>query len=282
MKSLGVIGSLALDRLPGSPPRVGGGPFYAAKALRALGRPATIAARCGTADREALLGSLVALGVPARCLAGRVTTAFSFSYDGEERQMSVDAVGDGWTPEDARGWVARTLDRVDWVHVAPLLRSDFPAATLAELARGRRLSFDGQGLVRRSQTGPLELDREFDPELLRHLSILKLSEEEARALVGDVEPVALRVLGVREVVVTLGSRGSLVVVDGAAEHVAASGVRDAPDPTGAGDAFAAGYLAARSSGHAPAASARRASALVASLLVPRGARPRRRFRSARS
>jgi sugar/nucleoside kinase (ribokinase family) len=38
------------------------------------------------------------------------------------------------------------------------------------------------------------------------------------------------------------------------------------DPTGAGDAFAAAYLVSRSTGHAPTAAARRATALVAGLL----------------
>jgi len=41
------------------------------------------------------------------------------------------------------------------------------------------------------------------------------------------------------------------------------------DPTGAGDAFAAAYLVSRSTGHAPAAAARRATALVTGLLARR-------------
>jgi hypothetical protein len=43
-------------------------------------------------------------------------------------------------PADLRRARAR-----DWVHVGALARSDFPAETLAALARDRRLSFDGQG-----------------------------------------------------------------------------------------------------------------------------------------
>ena len=41
------------------------------------------------------------------------------------------------------------------------------------------------------------------------------------------------------------------------------------DPTGAGDAFGVSYLAARADGHAPASAARRATALVAALLLGR-------------
>jgi sugar/nucleoside kinase (ribokinase family) len=41
------------------------------------------------------------------------------------------------------------------------------------------------------------------------------------------------------------------------------------DPTGSGDAFAAGYLAARSVGVAPLAAARQATAVVGTLLAAR-------------
>jgi sugar/nucleoside kinase (ribokinase family) len=146
-----------------------------------------------------------------------------------------------------------------WVHVAPLLRSDFPAETVAALARGRRVSFDGQGLVRAPELGPLQLDADFDRDILRHLQVLKLAEEEAE-VVGD--PTAL---GVREVLVTHGARGVTVYVRGRAEHVPAGRIGGA-DPTGAGDGFAAVYLASRLDGHAPAAAARRATAVVARLL----------------
>ena len=101
------------------------------------------------------------------------------------------------------------------------------------------------------------------------MSILKLAEEEARVLLGEPDEASLRSLGVPEVLVTLGSRGSLVLADGRLTRVPAQAVGGAVDPTGAGDAFSAAYLVARSSGHAPAAAARRATALVAGLLARR-------------
>jgi sugar/nucleoside kinase (ribokinase family) len=271
VKPVGIVGNLSRDLLPGEPPRPGGAPIYAARTLRALGRPGAIACKCSTADRPELLPKLAALGVPVRCIAGRATTTFSMEYDGDERQMAVDVVGDSWTPDEAIGWVARALDRVEWVHVAPLLRSDFPVETIERLARGRRLLLDGQGLVRVPETGPLRLDDDFDPDLLRSVAILKLAEEEARTLVGEeLEPSALMALGVREVIVTLGSRGSLVVAGGQAERVSATPIRGGvADSTGAGDGFAIAYLVARSSGHSPSAAARRASTVVAELLSGR-------------
>src|SRR5438309_7852214 len=126
-------------------------------------------------------------------MTGTATASFSFRYENEHRLMEVDHVGDAWTPEDVAA-----LPPGAWVHVAPLLRSDFPAETLRALARGRRLSLDGQGLVRVGETGPLQLDTNFDPALLEHVQILKLAEEEAE-VVGAVDR-----LGVPEILVTYG------------------------------------------------------------------------------
>ena len=105
----------------------------------------------------------------------------------------------------------------------------------------------------------MELDADYDPELLRSVSILKISDEEAELLVDGYDERALGRLGVPEVVVTLGSRGCIVYADGVAELVRAHAVQSA-DPTGAGDAFATAYLAARSGGAAHPR--RRAGALV--------------------
>src|SRR5919201_882547 len=177
MPSLAVVGNLSLDRVDGGPPRPGGAPFHAARALRALGSRALVAAKCAEADRRALLPPLIGLGLPVLWRAGASTASFSFRYEGDRREMTVDALGDPWTPDDVRGLDSR------WVHVGALARSDFPAGTLAAIAG--RVSLDGQGLVRPERTGPLELDADFDPQVLRHVSVLKLAEEEARTLVGE-------------------------------------------------------------------------------------------------
>ena len=268
MQPVALVGSLSLDRVAGAPPRIGGGAFYGARAFRAVGRRGRILTSCAAPDRSRLLPRLAATGVPVSWRDSAQTPSFSFSYDGDRRTMSIDVLGDPWLPEHVR---LPQLGRVEWVHVAPLVRSEFPLETLSELARGRRVSFDGQGLVRPARIGPLELDAEFDVDVLRRVSILKLAEEEAHVVLGgEVTRRGLRDLGVLEVVVTLGERGSLVYAEGRLESVRARPIA-APDPTGAGDAFAVAYLAGRSEGAAPVGAARRATAVVAALLSGRAA-----------
>ena len=256
MPRLALVGNLSRDVVDGGPPRIGGGAFYAARAWRALGARATIFTRCGPDERNEYSRRLISVGLPVVMLPGTATTAFSFYYVDSVRVMTVEHTGDAWTPADAR-----QITPGAWVHVAPLLRSEFPVDTLAALARGRRLSFDGQGLVRVAQEGPLQLDGNFDREMLRHLQILKLAEEEAE-VIGGVDR-----LGVPELLVTYGPKGSRVYYKGRWETVGAWPV--ASDPTGCGDAFSAGYLAGRARGLAPVSAARRATALVSAMLLRR-------------
>ncbi|TML44520.1 MAG: hypothetical protein E6G19_08430 [Actinobacteria bacterium] len=229
-----VVGNLSLDLVDGAPPRVGGPPYYAARALAALGAPALVRAKSAEADRPRVLRPLEALGLRVEWRLGETTATYAFSYDDDQRAMEV--------------------------------RGEFPAQTLAALAEaGTRLSFDGQGLVRPARLGPLVLEPEPELSLLRHLSVLKLSEEEAVALVGDLDERSLSGLGVPEVVVTLGSRGCLLVTEHRLVEVPADPLE--VDPTGAGDAFAAAYLEERSRGVEPRRAAERATQLVHDLLA---------------
>jgi sugar/nucleoside kinase (ribokinase family) len=264
MRPLAVIGHLSRDVVDGGEPRIGGAPWYATRALRLLERRATIVGKCGEADRRRYAARLAAQGLPTIVVGSGETTSFSISYTGQgSRQMRVEAIGEPWRPRELAG-----LRDAAWVHVAPLLRSDFPEPTLAALARERRILLDGQGLVRVPEVGPLRLDADFDPAVLRHLTVLKLAEEEARVLAGGIEPEALAALGVPEILLTLGDEGSLVLADGRVHRIPSRPVH-ARDPTGAGDGFAAAYVAARAEGHIPVSAARRATSLVADLLSGR-------------
>ncbi len=207
VRDVAVVGSLASDVVADGAPRVGGAPFYAAAALRLLGRPSLVVTRCAERDRSALLPPLVAQGAPVEWHPSERTFRYRFSYDGGTRTMAVEETAEPWLPGP---WLD-DLRRCEAVHVGALAQGEFPDETLAALARGRRLSLDGQGLVRAAGAGPLRLEPLEDRSLLRHVSILKLAEEEAVVLAGGTDPDALAALGVPEVVLTRGEAGAVIV-----------------------------------------------------------------------
>ena len=267
MPRLAVIGNVARDRVDGGAPQPGGCPTFAALAFLMLEREGQILTRFADSDRGLFEAHLLSLGVPVTTLGARSTSAFALDYHGETRSMRVDAVGDPWTPAD----VAALDPDVRWVHVAPLLRSDFPPETLAALsASGRRVSFDGQGLVRAPRLGPLTADDDFDPAMLPPLSVLKLAEDEAQVVAGGrFDETHAAKLGVPEVLLTLGSAGAILYLQGNEEGIPVTGPVLDVQATGAGDVFMVSYVAARSDGEDPAAAAHLAAETVAKMLEER-------------
>jgi sugar/nucleoside kinase (ribokinase family) len=258
VRLLGVVGLVSLDRVDGSLPRLGGAPYYAARALRLLGHPAVIATKLAVEDSGR---GLHALGVPVVSRPAARTIAFRIENAGDQRRMELETPGEPWTPEEAKGWLAETFAQADWLHAGALTRDDFSAETLALLGRGRTLSLDGQALVRPSKAGEIILDSHYDPSVLEHVDILKLSQAEAETLGLSYDERSLGSLGVREVVVTLGRNGSVVYAEGIAEHIPAL-APELVDPTGAGDSFMAAYLSYRRRRHGAPSAARLASEIV--------------------
>jgi sugar/nucleoside kinase (ribokinase family) len=263
---IAVVGHTTVDHVDGSAPRSGGVPLYAARALRQLGVPGRICTRCAETD-EQLLAPIRATGLEVAWRAEPVTPAFRLRYRGGAREIEIAALGEPWSPSDVDGWLGPSLRGVRWVHAGALWRGDFPPETLAALAAGgRQVALDGQGLVRRAALGPVEADGDVDGAALEHVRLLHLSEREAAVLGLAVSARSLSSLGVPEVIVTLGEDGAAVCAAGRLERVQARPVRDA-DPTGAGDAFTAAYVASRDAGHEPLAAARRATDAVRALLA---------------
>jgi sugar/nucleoside kinase (ribokinase family) len=260
---LAVMGNLSRDVVAGTDPRPGGGVFWSTRALARIGTEAAISASCSAADRELLLPPLEALGLPVAWHESSATTAYSFHYEGDRRIMWLDAVGDPWTPEQATA----AAGEASWVNVCALTRTDFSAATLAALAsEGRSLLVDLQGLVRTPRIGPLHTDEHIG-DVLRHVDVLKLNDEEAETLVGSAEPERLQELGVPEVILTVGSRGAWIVTPTLLEHIPAVPIDEIVDPTGAGDTYSVVYLVHRARGAEPVEAARIASEAVSAMLA---------------
>ena len=128
-----------------------------------------------------------------------------------------------------------------------------PPSTLALLAeRGHRVAYDGQGLVRADRLGPLVVDRHYPPELLRHLSVLKLAEDEAVIVAdGAFDESTAKRLGVPEILVTYGSEGCDIYTEDTVVRVPAAWRVEGVQTTGAGDMFTSCYVANRAAGADP-------------------------------
>jgi sugar/nucleoside kinase (ribokinase family) len=216
MTEIATLGHVSRDVVEGGEPRPGGGVFWSTRALARLGVDARVHASCSAEHRSELVPPLEAFGLPVAWHESSTTTAYRFHYEGDSRIMWQDAVGDPWPPERA----VEAAGEATWIDVCALTRTDFPPETLAALAAdARRLLVDAQGLVRTATVGLLRTDEHIG-DVLRHIDVLKLNDEEAETLVGSAEPEGLRALGVPEVILTVGSHGASAVT--VAELLAAS------------------------------------------------------------
>jgi 2-dehydro-3-deoxygluconokinase len=168
------------------------------------------------------------------------------------------------------------LDRLRWDDVALVHVSGITAA-LSDSCLGLL-----RAVLRRPRTAPVSFDLNWrpalwhdrDPSVLRDLAdaadIVLAGSDEARAVWGTGDPAELRALlpGPATLVVKHGAYGATAVEDG--DTTFQPGLRvDVVEPVGAGDAFAAGYLAAHLAGDPPARRLRAGHLQAASALLTR-------------
>lgn len=136
-------------------------------------------------------------------------------------------------------------------------RAKIVALAQAVRARGGDVAFDGNYRPRGWPSA--EAARAAFEALAPHISIALPTREDETAVFGDIDPHAIaarwRAAGVREVVVKMGPDGALVSTGDDLFEVPTEVVRPV-DTSGAGDAFDAGYLAARLGGATPQDAAR--------------------------
>ncbi|MCF2518157.1 PfkB family carbohydrate kinase [Dyadobacter sp. CY351] len=138
-------------------------------------------------------------------------------------------------------------------HLGPLLSDDITVDLLKSLAAKGMVSLDIQGYLRYVKDQKvLYKDWADKKEALPHVSILKANEFEMEVVTGtsDVRKGAayLADLGVKEVIITLGSKGSLIYVDNDFFRIPAYKPTAIVDATGCGDTYMAGYLSKRIQG----------------------------------
>jgi 2-dehydro-3-deoxygluconokinase len=165
--------------------------------------------------------------------------------------------------------------------LAPEARERFRAALLAARARGGKVAFDSnfRPALWPDRAAAREILMGFLPAVTHALPTF----DDEQALFGDTDSAAtLRRYadaGVPEIVVKRGPQGCTLRVDGNARDVPVPAPITPVDTTAAGDAFNAGYLAARLTGATPERAARAGHGLAGAVIqhpgaiIPRAATP---------
>lgn len=140
-----------------------------------------------------------------------------------------------------------------YFHLGTLLADDFPLDAIKLLSTKGIVSVDAQGYLRKVEGQKVvATDWPDKLEALRHIDILKVNEHEGEVLAGTADPLSmaktLSQWGVKEVIVTLGSNGSLIYAEDTPHYIPAYVPGKVVDATGCGDTYMTGYLYMRSRG----------------------------------
>ena len=139
-------------------------------------------------------------------------------------------------------------------HLGTLLVDDFSPEVVEYLATKGRVCVDVQGYLREVRNQRVyAVDWADKLRVLKHTDILKVNEYEIDVLTDGERDLRrgaklISSWGVREVLVTLGSYGSLIYADDRFYEIPCYAPQQVVDATGCGDTYAAGYLYARALG----------------------------------
>lgn len=224
---------------------LGGAPTYAGLALVALRKNVGVVSKVGADFLEKFppLYSKLGLDTEGILVAGEYTTTFENTYDeAGNREQVCRHVAAKIAPDD----IPRAYQDAKGFYVSPIA-DEVTAGVLKSIKRdGNTVMLDPQGLFRKiSNGGKVEIrPREDLEDFLKHVDIVKIGREEARALKGGDRKIleSLREMGPKIAILTRGEKACTVLSDDEFSEVESLKV-DARDVTGAGDVFGAAFLA---------------------------------------
>ena len=253
MKDICCIGHITKDKI--ITPRhtvymAGGTSFYFSYAFSHL--PQNVSFQLVTKLGESEMQSVEDMrkaGIDVQVYPSRHTVYFENKY-GENQNDRTQCVLERADPF--------TIDEMQEVnagvyHLGSLLSDDFSADVVKYLSTKGRISIDAQGYLREVRGEKVyPIDWTEKREILAHTDIIKVNEHEMEVITGFNDPraAALRLAewGVKEVCVTLGSEGSIILADGKFYDIPAYEPKEIVDATGCGDTYSAGYLWCRAQG----------------------------------
>ena len=266
MKDICCIGHITKDKIV-TPNRTvymaGGTSFYFSYAINQLPKDVTfsLVTAMDPTEKEPVEKMLKA-GIDVSMNASRNTVFFENIYgeNQNERKQRVLAKADPFTIQQLEHVDAKVF------HLGSLLADDFPTEVVEYLSSKGRVSIDVQGYLREVRDEKVyPIDWKEKLKVLKHTYYLKVNETEMETITGlkDAHEAAklIHAWGVTEVIITLGSEGSLVYVDDKFYEIPAYPPHEVVDATGCGDTYSAGYLYKRLQGATPTEAGKFAAAM---------------------
>lgn len=266
MKDICCIGHITKDKIV-TPNRTvymaGGTSFYFSYAINQLPKDVTfsLVTAMDPTEKEPVEKMLKA-GIDVSMNTSRNTVFFENIYgeNQNERKQRVLAKADPFTIQQLEHVDAKVF------HLGSLLADDFPTEVVEYLSSKGRVSIDVQGYLREVRDEKVyPIDWKEKLKVLKHTYYLKVNETEMETITGlkDAHEAAklIHAWGVTEVIITLGSEGSLVYVDDKFYEIPAYPPHEVVDATGCGDTYSAGYLYKRLQGATPTEAGKFAAAM---------------------
>ena len=241
----------------------GGTSFYFAYAINQLPKDVSFSLVTAMDPTETEpVGKMRQAGIDVTLNASRNTVFFENIYgeNQNERKQRVLAKADPFTIQQLEHIDAKVY------HLGSLLSDDFSPEVVEYLSKKGHVSIDVQGYLREVKDEKVyAIDWKEKKEVLKHTYYLKVNEIEMETITGvkDAHEAAklIHSWGVTEVIITLGSEGSLIYVDDTFYEVPAYAPHEVVDATGCGDTYSAGYLYKRLQGATPTEAGKFAAAM---------------------
>lgn len=252
MNDICCVGHITLDKIivPGCVTYLNGGTaYYFSYAINNLGDiNYSLVTSLAPKDYGAV-EKLKEKGIDVTVFPSKDTVYFENSYgkNFNNRSQRILAKSDPFTLTEVESINAKI------VHLGSLLADDFSKDIIKKLSEKTILSVDIQGFLRSAVGEQIHsCDWKDKIELLPYIHILKVNEIEIESLTGykDIKTAAntLAKWGAKEVVITLGSDGSVIFKDNVFYEIPAYAPLKLIDATGCGDTYSAGYLYMRCKG----------------------------------
>lgn len=276
MKDIVCIGHVTLDKIVTPEKEAympGGTTYYFAHGMSSLNNDTVsfqLVASLAESEMNAV-DDMRSKGIDVKVINSRKSVFFENIYGANQndRQQRVRAKADPFTIDSVQGIEAK------YICLGSLLADDFPLDVVKYLSQHGTIVMDAQGYLREVRGEEVfACDWKDKLEYFKYIDILKVNEQEIATLTGisDYHEAArqLAAWGIKEVLLTLGSEGSLLLVDGEFYEVPAVQPRRVVDATGCGDTFTMGYVYKRVQGASPADAAAFAALVSARKLEDHG------------